>query len=98
MRRASGVVSEVASSGGTQESVDVRRRVVATLAKTLLPLGLMALIMFASLYFPTALVKEKVTVAIPLSLIAGEAVVTIALHDAAKRPLQWVQGAAAGSP
>jgi branched-chain amino acid transport system substrate-binding protein len=44
--------------------VDVRRRVVATLAKTLLPLGLMALIMFASLYFPPALVKEKVTVAI----------------------------------
>jgi hypothetical protein len=44
--------------------VDVHRRVVATLAKTLLPLGLMALIMFASLYFPPALVKEKVTVAI----------------------------------
>jgi ABC-type branched-subunit amino acid transport system substrate-binding protein len=44
--------------------VDVHRRVVATLAKTLLPLGLMALIMFASLYFPAALVKEKVTVAI----------------------------------
>ena len=37
---------------------------VATLAKTLLPLGLMALIMFASLYFPVALVKEKITVAI----------------------------------
>jgi hypothetical protein len=44
--------------------VDVHRRVVATLAKTLLPLGVMALIMFASLYFPPALVKEKVTVAI----------------------------------
>ena len=42
----------------------VHRRVLATLAKTLLPLGLMALIMFASLDFPTALVKEKVTVAI----------------------------------
>lgn len=44
--------------------VDVQRRVGTTLAKTLLPLGLMALIMFASLYFPAALVKEKVTVAI----------------------------------
>jgi branched-chain amino acid transport system substrate-binding protein len=49
---------------GFSLSVDVHRRVVATLAKTLLPLGLMALIMFASLYFPPALVKEKVTVAI----------------------------------
>jgi hypothetical protein len=38
--------------------------VVATLAKTLLPLGLMALIMYARLYFPVALVEEKVTVAI----------------------------------
>lgn len=45
-------------------NVELRRRVVATLAKTLLPLGLMALIMYASLYFPIALVKEKVTVAI----------------------------------
>ena len=49
---------------GFNITVDLRRRVVTTLAKTLLPLGLMALIMFASLYFPTALVKEKVTVAI----------------------------------
>ena len=44
--------------------VDLARRVLATLAKTLLPLGLMTLVMFASLFFPTALVKEKVTVAI----------------------------------
>lgn len=48
--------------------VELRRRVVATLAKTLLPLGLMTLIMFASLFFPTALVKEKVTVAITAAL------------------------------
>jgi branched-chain amino acid transport system substrate-binding protein len=45
-------------------AIELHRRVIATLAKTLLPLGLMALIMYASLYFPTALVKEKVTVAI----------------------------------
>lgn len=45
-------------------SVDLQRRVLTTLAKTLLPLGLMTLIMYASLHFPTALVKEKVTVAI----------------------------------
>jgi ABC-type branched-subunit amino acid transport system substrate-binding protein len=53
---------------GFNLSVDVHRRVLATLAKTLLPLGLMALIMFASLYFPPALVKEKVTVAITAAL------------------------------
>ena len=44
--------------------VNLERRALATVAKTLLPLGLMTLIMFASLYFPHALVKEKVTVAI----------------------------------
>jgi ABC-type branched-subunit amino acid transport system substrate-binding protein len=49
-------------------SVELHRRVLSTMAKTLLPLGLMALIMFASLYFPTALVKEKVTVAITAAL------------------------------
>lgn len=49
---------------GFNFTVELRRRVGTTLAKTLLPLGLMALIMFASLYFPAALVKEKVTVAI----------------------------------
>jgi hypothetical protein len=47
---------------------EVQRRVFATLAKTLLPLGLMALIMLASLYFPNALVKEKITVAITAAL------------------------------
>ena len=45
-------------------TVELQRRAVATLAKTLLPLFLMTGIMFASLYFPAALVKEKVTVAI----------------------------------
>ena len=49
---------------GFNLTVELRRRIGTTLAKTLLPLGLMALIMFASLYFPNALVKEKVTVAI----------------------------------
>ena len=40
------------------------RRAMATLAKTLMPLLLMTFIMYASLYFPHGLVKEKVTVAI----------------------------------
>jgi branched-chain amino acid transport system substrate-binding protein len=49
---------------GYSNDVDLRRRVAPTLAKTLLPLGLMTLILYASLYFPHALVKEKVTVAV----------------------------------
>jgi len=49
---------------GFSFTAEVARRVISTLAKTLLPLGLMALIMYASLYFPAALVKEKITVAI----------------------------------
>lgn len=53
---------------GFSLTVEVGRRVFATLAKTLLPLGLMALIMFASLYFSVALVKEKITVAITAAL------------------------------
>ncbi len=57
-------VERVRELSGFQLTVDLQRKFVATLAKTLLPLGLMSLIMFASLYFPTALVKEKVTVAI----------------------------------
>lgn len=45
-------------------TVDVRRRALSTLGKSLMPLFLMTLIMFASLFFPHGLVKEKVTVAI----------------------------------
>jgi len=44
--------------------IELRRRVLATLAKTLLPLGLIAAIMYASLHFPVALEKEKIAVAI----------------------------------
>jgi branched-chain amino acid transport system substrate-binding protein len=49
---------------GFKITIDVQRRALATLTKTLLPLALMTLIMFASLFFPHGLVKEKVTVAI----------------------------------
>ncbi len=45
-------------------TIEVERRTVATLVKNLLPLALMTMIMFASLYFPHGLVKEKVTVAV----------------------------------
>jgi len=57
-------VERVRELSGYILSIDLRRKVVATLAKSLLPLGLMSLIMYASLFFPVALVKEKVTVAI----------------------------------
>lgn len=53
---------------GFRFTVEVRRRALSTLSKSLLPLLLMTLIMFASLYFPAALVKEKITVAITAAL------------------------------
>jgi hypothetical protein len=49
-------------------TVALERRAIATASKTLLPLFLMTMIMFASLYFPHGLVKEKVTVAITAAL------------------------------
>jgi ABC-type branched-subunit amino acid transport system substrate-binding protein len=57
-------VERVRELSGFGLNVELKRRVLATLAKTSLPLALMSLIMYASLYFPAALVKEKVTVAI----------------------------------
>jgi ABC-type branched-subunit amino acid transport system substrate-binding protein len=53
---------------GFQLTIDVARRAIATLTKTLLPLLLMTVIMFASLFFPHGLVKEKITVAITAAL------------------------------
>jgi ABC-type branched-subunit amino acid transport system substrate-binding protein len=61
-------LERVRELSGFNLSVDLRRRMVAILMKTLLPLGLMTLIMYASLNFPAALVKEKVTVAITAAL------------------------------
>jgi branched-chain amino acid transport system substrate-binding protein len=49
---------------GFRFEVELRRRTLSTLAKSLLPIGLMTLMMFASLWFPTALVRDKVAVAI----------------------------------
>ncbi len=53
---------------GFEATVTLKRRVAATLVKNLLPLMLLTLIMFASLYFPHGLIKEKVTVAITAAL------------------------------
>lgn len=57
-------LAQVREVAGFNLTIEVRRRVLATLAKSLLPLGLMTLIMYASLNFPQGLVKEKITVAI----------------------------------
>ena len=53
---------------GFEATVTLQRKVLATLVKNLLPLMLMTVIMFASLYFPHGLVKEKITVAITAAL------------------------------
>jgi ABC-type branched-subunit amino acid transport system substrate-binding protein len=53
---------------GFTVTIELRRRVVATLVKTLLPLILMAMVMYATLHFPPVLIKEKVTVAVTSAL------------------------------
>ncbi|MBV8188839.1 MAG: hypothetical protein JO339_16485, partial [Alphaproteobacteria bacterium] len=47
---------------------EVRRHIGTAFIKTLLPLGLMTLIMFATLFFPPAMAGAKVTVAITAGL------------------------------
>jgi ABC-type branched-subunit amino acid transport system substrate-binding protein len=61
-------VARTRELSGFTVTVDLRRRVVATLIKTLLPLILMASIMYATLHFPPVLIKEKVTVAVTAAL------------------------------
>jgi branched-chain amino acid transport system substrate-binding protein len=61
-------VESMRELSGYRMEVELRRYTASTLAKTLLPLGIMTLIMFASLYFPQGLVKEKVTVAVTAAL------------------------------
>jgi ABC-type branched-subunit amino acid transport system substrate-binding protein len=55
---------QVRELSGFRFEVELRRRTLSTLAKSLLPVGLMTLMMFASLWFPPALVRDKVAVAI----------------------------------
>jgi ABC-type branched-subunit amino acid transport system substrate-binding protein len=49
---------------GFLATFDVKRRALSTVVKTLMPLLLMTLIIYTTLHFPPALIKEKVTVAI----------------------------------
>jgi branched-chain amino acid transport system substrate-binding protein len=61
-------VASVRELSGFALSAEVRRHIGTTLVKTLLPLGLMTMIMFATLFFPPALASAKVTVAITAGL------------------------------
>ena len=53
---------------GFSLEVEVRRRLGTTLIKTLLPIGLMTLIMFTTLFLPPGLAASKMTVAITAAL------------------------------
>jgi branched-chain amino acid transport system substrate-binding protein len=68
---------QVRELSGFRFEVELRRRTVSTLAKTLLPVGLMTLMMFASLWFPPALVRDKVAVAITGALSGAVLLVSI---------------------
>lgn len=61
-------LERVRELSGFNLRVDVHRLIGTTLIKTLLPIGLMTLIMFATLYFPPGLAAAKVTVAITAGL------------------------------
>ena len=53
---------------GYNIAVELRRSVVSAMTKTMLPLAVMTLIMYAALFFPHGLVKETVTVVITVAL------------------------------
>ena len=55
---------QVRELSGFRFEVGLRRRTGATLAKSLLPIGLMTLMMFASLWFPPALVRDKIVMTV----------------------------------
>jgi branched-chain amino acid transport system substrate-binding protein len=62
---------------GFQVNVEVERRAMATLAKSMMPLLMMTIIMYASLHFPRGLVKEKIMVAITAALSGAVLLTTI---------------------
>ena len=53
---------------GFKMEIELRRNIGTTLVKTLLPIGLMTLIMVATLYFPAGLAASKIAVAITAAL------------------------------
>ena len=65
---------------GFRMRIEVRRDISTTLIKTLLPIGLMTLIMFSTLYFPPALAATRVTVAITAGLSGAVLLAAINAH------------------
>lgn len=60
--------NNVRGLSGFKMSIEVRRRLVSTMSKSMLPLGLLTLILFASLFFPDKFSANKVGVAITAAL------------------------------
>jgi ABC-type branched-subunit amino acid transport system substrate-binding protein len=61
-------LEQVRELSGFSLNMELRRRVVTTLMKNLLPLVLMTLIAYSTLHFPPHLLKEKVTVSVTAAL------------------------------
>ncbi len=61
-------LEQVRELSGFSLTMVLRRRVVTTLMKNLLPLVLMTLIAYSTLHFPAHLLKEKVTVSVTAAL------------------------------
>jgi len=65
--------------GGFDTAIVVQRDVVAFMVKTLVPLFLLALVVFATLFFPPSLSKERTT--IPVTGILTSAVLLISIGN-----------------
>ena len=65
--------------GGFDAAIVVQRDVVAFMVKTLVPLFLLVLVVFATLFFPTSLTKERTT--IPVTGILTSAVLLISISN-----------------
>ena len=65
--------------GGFDTEVVLRRNVIAFMVKTLIPLFLLGLVVFATLFFPTTLAKERTT--IPVTGILTSAVLLISISN-----------------
>ena len=65
--------------GGFDTAIVVQRDVVAFMVKTLVPLFLLALVVFATLFFPPSLAKERTT--IPVTGILTSAVLLISIGN-----------------
>jgi ABC-type branched-subunit amino acid transport system substrate-binding protein len=65
--------------GGFDTAIVVRRDVAAFMVKTLVPLFLLVLVVFATLFFPSSLAKERTT--IPVTGILTSAVLLISIGN-----------------